>query len=132
MKWPLGLNCQLLPQMANFLGTILKNAQLVFYNGHLWLKDASWKKSHKIKSFPNCIFNNFYFITCCSKTPIFATNGQFLRDHSEKRPKLVFFNCHLWLKYAFEKKVKKQKVFKIAFPTTFILWSFALKRLLLP
>ena len=26
--------------------------------------------------------------------------GQFLRDHSEKCPKLVIFNCHLWLKDA--------------------------------
>ena len=36
-------------------------------------------------------------------------NHQFLRDHSEKCPKLVIFNCHLWLKDVSQEKSPKIK-----------------------
>ena len=55
-------------------------------------------------------------MTSCSKTPPFAKKGQFLKDHSEKCPKMVIFNCDLWLKDAsYGKKSKHKKSLELYF-----------------
>ena len=80
------------------------------------MRPREW--SHKTKNLQNCISNKFDWSTCGSKTPPFAKNWQFLRNHFEKRLKLVFLNSQLSFVTSgcvLEKKSKCKKYLKLHF-----------------